>query len=177
MDLLVVGALGHKGIKNVKNLTKGMEYLVSNCKIPTLVMKSYIPLEKKLKKSNNWLICIKDDTDRSFKGFDICKNMINRKTDTIIGIHFSNDNFLKDNVNRCFEARCKENRIKNKIFVVRKLDESQSLGKNVLEYLIFGKEIIEYVVINNNVQKYTDISKSPTVELLKYGKHNIIFCK
>lgn len=91
VDLLVVGAVGHKGIKKSKILTKGLHYLVSICKIPTLAMKHYTPLESKESKGNNWLICIKDDNNRSFRSFDFCRKMINKKNDNIIGLHFSNE--------------------------------------------------------------------------------------
>lgn len=177
VDLLVVGAVGHKGIKKSKILTKNIHYLVKNCKIPTLAMKHYIPIEKKESRGTNWLICLKDDLDRSFRSFEFCQKMINKKFDIIIALHFSNDKFLPDKVKKAFETRCKVNGINKKIFNVRKFDENESLGKNILDYLIFGQELIEYVVVNHNIHKYKDLEKCPTVELLKYGKHNIIFCR
>jgi len=176
-DLLVVGGVGHKGIKKSKNLTKGLYFLVNNCKIPTLVMKSYTPFENKEKKGCNWLICIKDDDERSFRSFDFCRKMINKKCDTIIGLHFHNDRCLANKVKNRFETACKENGIKNKIFIVRESDKNQSLGKNILDYLVFGQEIIEYVVVNHNIHKYKEIEKCPTVDLIKFGTHNIIFCR
>lgn len=177
VDLLVVGAVGHKGIKKSKNLTKGLHYLVSNCKIPTLAMKHYTPLESKESKGNNWLICIKDDNNRSFRSFDFCKSMINKGNDTMIGLHFSSEKYLADKVKTSFEKRCKENGIKNTMFSVRTMDQNETLGKNILNYLIFGQEVIEYVVVNHNVHKYKELDKCPTVELIKYGQHNIIFCR
>lgn len=177
VDLLVVGAVGHKGIKKSKNLTKGLQYLVSNCKIPCLAMKHHTPLENKEIKGNNWLICIKDDNIRSFRSLEFCKKMINKQNDTIIGLHFSNEKFLADKVKSTFESRCKADGIKNKMFIVRKMDVTETLGKNILDYLIFGQELIEYVVVNHNIHKYKDLDKCPTVELIKYGQHNIIFCR
>jgi hypothetical protein len=103
--------------------------------------------------------------------------MINKQTDTMIGLHFSNEKFLPQKVKTSFESQCKTSGIKNTIFIVRKMDENQTLGKNILDYLIFGQEVIEYVVVNHNIQKYKDLEKCPTVELIKYGQHNIIFCR
>jgi len=57
-------------------------------------MKNYTPIENKKSKGNNWLICIKDDdNDRSFRSFEFSKRMINKQTDTIIGLLFSKDKF------------------------------------------------------------------------------------
>lgn len=55
--------------------------------------------------------------------------------------------------------------------------ESETLGKNILDYLIFGQELIENVVVNHNIHKYKDLDKCPAVDLIKYGQHNIIFCR
>lgn len=177
VDLLVVGAVGHKGVKKTKNLTKGLNYLVRSCTIPTLVMKKFTPLENKEKKGSKWLVCIKDDNDRSFRSMDFCRKMINKDTDTIIGLHFNSEKFLPDKVKKIFDNKCKESRIKNRMFVVKEMEKNLTLGKNILDYLIFGQEIIEYVVVNHNVKKYMELEKCPTIELIKYGTHNIIFCR
>lgn len=177
VDLLVVGALGHKGVKRSKSLTKGLSYLVSNCKIPTLVMKNYLPKQNKESKGSNWLVCIKDETDRSFRAFNFCCQMINRQTDTIIGLHFNSESYSANKVRKIFERNCSDKMIKKKLFIVKDMDKNMSLAKNILDYLIFGQENIEYVVVNHNIKKYKDIEKCPTVELVKYGNHNIIFCR
>lgn len=175
-DLLVVGAVGHKGLKKSKSLCKGLHYLIQNCKIPTLVMKHYKP-PSVLQKGSIWLVCIKDDNDRSFRSFEFTIRLIDKEKDSVIGIHFIGDKFSADNVKKNFYKRCKENKVINRSFIARENDKSQTLGKNILDYLIFGQETIEYVVVNHNIQKYMDLEKCPSVELIKYGSHNVIFCR
>ena len=42
-DLLVIGAVGHKSVKNSRNFRKDLSYIIQNYKIPTLVIKQFIP--------------------------------------------------------------------------------------------------------------------------------------
>lgn len=175
-DLLVVGAVGNKGVKKSKNLSKGLSYLIQNCKIPILVMRQSAPSGKS-NKGSNWLVCIKDDNDRSFRSFDFAVRLIDKEKDSVIGIHFSGEKFVMDNVRKVFESYCKENKVKNRVFIARENDKSKTLGKNILDYLIFGQEVIDYVVVNHNIQKYMDLQKCPSVELIKYGSHNVCFCR
>lgn len=175
-DLLVVGCAGHKGVKKTKKLSKGLIYLIQNCKIPTLVMK-IIDQRTKPNLGCNWLLCIKDDNDRSFRSFEFAMKLIDKEKDKVIGMHFISEKFLAENVCKIFEKKCKENKIKNRLFVKRENDKSQTLGKNILDYLIVCQDNIEYIVVNHNMQKYMDLERCPTVELVKYASNNIIFCR
>jgi len=176
-DLLVVGAVGSKGIKKSKTLSEGLNYLIQNCKIPTLVMKRLTPASE-AQKGCNWLVCIKDDNDRSFRSFDFAVRLIDKERDTVIGIHFNAERFFPDSVKTIFEKRCKDNKVKNRKFITRANDKSNTLGKNILDYLNFGQETIEYIVVNHNIQKYNmELENCPSVELIKYGSHNVIFCR
>ena len=177
VDLIVVGSVGHKGQKQTKSLTKGLDFLINNCKIPTLVMKKYTPRLNKQSKGFNWLVCIKDENERSFKSFEFCCKIINRENDTIIGLNFSKDNNLSNKVNNIFQRMTKEHRIKNKIFISKELDDNLSLGKNILNYLMFGQEYVEYVVVNHNITKYKNVELCPTVDLIRYCNNNVIFCR
>lgn len=174
-DLLVVGSSGHQGEKKLKTLTKGVEYLVKNCKIPTLVMNETEIESNKNEKGKNWLVAIKNESYRSFRSLEFCFNIIDKKKDTVIGLHLKNDKWPIIRIKKNFDRICAKNGLKNYEFVKQEIDNNKSLSKNLLDHLFFSQYDFDFVVLNNNIRGFKH--DCFVVEMLKNGKHNILYCR
>jgi hypothetical protein len=177
-DLLVVGSNGHQGEKKTKKLTKGVEYLVYNCKIPTLVMNIYETVIDETK-GKNWLFSIKNESYRSFRSLEFSFNLIDKKKDTVIGLHLKNDKWAVNRIKSNFDSICSRNGLKNYEFVKQDIDIGKSMATNLLDYLFFSQKNFDIVVLNNNIRNHNRliITENLVVEMLKYGKHNILYCR
>lgn len=174
-NLLVVGSKGTHGEKKTKTLTKGIEYLVKNCKIPTLVMNDY-ETEIDFSKGKNWLFAIKNESFRSFRSLEFCFSLINKKKDYVIGLHLKDDKWPVNRIKTTFDRICSKNGIKNYEFVKQEIDINKTMTKNLLDYLFFSQKNFDIVVLNNNIRN-NNIDNCLVVEMLKYGKHNILYCR
>jgi hypothetical protein len=177
-DLLVVGSKGEHGEKFSKKLTKGVEYLVNYCKIPTFVI-NFFETDIDHTKGKNWLFSIKNESNRSFRSLEFSFNIIDKKKDTVIGLHLKDDKWPVNRIKTNFDSICSRNGIRNYEFVKQDIDISKNMTKNLLDYLFFSQKNFDFIVLNNNIRIHGKINRTDNlvVEMLKYGKHNILYCR
>ncbi len=175
VDLLVLGCQGHKGVKDRKELSSGITYLIKNISVPSIVVKENSQRAKKEAKGFNWLVCIENHYTRSFKAFELATTLIDKEKDTITALHlnFYNDNFKE--MEDAFEKTCAKIGILRKKFVAKEKNPNISLGKDICDYVNFGEDYIDFVVIGHNISKYSDVNSSPTVDILRFAQANILF--
>ena len=145
-DMMILGTQGHKGIKSKKYISKGIMYLVKNINIPSMVIKENTQREKKEDKGFTWLVCLENHYTRSFKLFEFVTTLIDKKRDTIIGLHFwqlDNNRELEEN----FEKYCVKLGVKNKKFISLEKNPGLTIGKNICDIVNFGDDYIDFVSI------------------------------
>lgn len=175
-DLLVLGCQGHKGVKDRKDLSSGITYLIKNISIPSIVVKENSQRAKKEAKGFNWLVCIENHYTRSFKAFELATSLIDKEKDTITALHLHvyGDNYKE--TEDAFEKYCIKIGIAKRKFVAIEKNPKMSVGKNICDYVNFGEDYIDFVVIGHNISKYTtDVNASPTVDIIKFAQANILF--
>jgi len=175
-DLLILGCQGHKGVKDKKELSSGITYLIKYINIPSIVIKENSQRLKKEAQGFNWLVCIENHYTRSFKAFELACSLIDKEKDSIFALHLS---MLGDNYKEtedAFDKYCTKANINKRKFVAIEKNPNLSIGRNICDYVNFGDDFIDFVVIGHNVSKYsTNISSSPTVDVIKYAQANILF--
>ena len=174
-DLLVLGCQGHKGVKDKKELSGGIVYLIKHIHIPSIVVKEFCQRSKKEAKGFNWLVCLENHYTRSFKAFELSTTLIDKEKDTIIAMHlyFTGDNYKE--TEDAFEKYCLKVGILKRKFVAVEKNPKLTIGKNICDYVNFGDDFIDFVVIGHNITKYEDVNKSPTVDIIKFAQANILF--
>lgn len=174
-DLLVLGCQGHKGVKDKKELSQGITYLIKNINIPAIVVKEYSQRSKKEAKSFNWLVCIENHYTRSFKAFELATTLIDKERDYITALHLYSQFDNHKETEEAFEKICTKMGIAKRKFVALEKNSNLSIGKNICDYVNFGDDYIDFVVIGHNITKYQDINTSPTVDIIKFAQANILF--
>lgn len=175
-DLMVLGTQGHKGVKDRKELSSGIIYLIKNISIPSIVVKENSQRMKKEAKGFNWLVCIENHYTRSFKAFELATTLIDKEKDIIIALnlHIYSDNYKE--TEDAFEKYCSKVGITKRKFVAIEKNPKMSVGKNICDYVNFGEDYIDFVVIGHNISKYSmDVNSSPTVDIIKFAQANILF--
>ncbi len=177
VDLLVLGSTGHKGVKDKKEISSGISYLIEHITIPSILIKENSQRSKKESKGFNWVVCIENHYTRSFKAFELATTLINKETDSIIALHLTNN--LVENYKEtedAFEKYCTKVGITKRRFIPTEKKLSVSTGKNICDFVNFGDDYIDFVVIGHNYTKYVNNKgESPTVEIIKYAQANILF--
>jgi hypothetical protein len=173
-DMIIIGTQGHKGVKSKKEVSKGIMYIVKNIHIPSLVIKENSQREKKENKAFTWLICLENHYTRSYKTFEFVTTLIAREKDIIIGLNLwqiDHNRELED----IFEKFCSKMGIKNRRFLSIEKNPDLSIGKNICDIVNFGDDFIDFVSIGHNISKYSEPDTSPTIEIIKYARANILF--
>jgi nucleotide-binding universal stress UspA family protein len=175
-DLLVLGCQGHKGVKDRKELSSGITFLIKHINIPSIIVKENSQRAKKEVKGFNWLVCIENHYTRSYKAFELATTLIDKEKDyiTALHLHTSGDNYKE--TEDAFEKYCVKVGIAKRKFVAIEKNSKLSVGKNICEYVNLGDDYIDFVVIGHNISKYSmDMNASPTVDIIRFAQANILF--
>jgi len=175
-ELLVLGCQGHKGIKDKKELSSGVIYLIKSVSIPTIVVKENAQRAKKESKGFNWLVCIENQNSRSFKAFELATTLVDLDHDSIIALNFYRYGENYKEIEDAFEKHCNKFGIVKKKFLAIEKNPNKTIGKDICDFVNFGDDYIDFVVIGHNFAKYSDdVKESPTVDIIRYAQANILF--
>ena len=177
--MLVLGFQGHKD--NKENISRGVNYVIDNIKLPTIVVKENIT--RKSKDSGAFTFCtsIEQANTRSFKAFQFAVNYIDVTKDKVLGMHIKiyNDSFIKE-VKEYFEATCTEKGVKNFAFQPLENEKDVSVGEQICNFANYNeKESIDFLILGHNPIKYKTNAdaknSSPLNTAIKSAKTNILF--
>jgi hypothetical protein len=173
--ILAIGFLGHKVGKAKNDFTKGVIYLSSNVKLPTLVIKENSRRADKLNKAFTWLIAIEQKSSRSFKAFQFAMNYINKSVDNVIGYHIDIYD-SKEEIQEEFNNFCQSEGIQNYKFCIENKNKSLSIGNQISNFINFSDSLyVDFLVIGHNPHKYTNVEEIPLFEIFKSVQANVLF--
>lgn len=176
--VLVMGFHGHKENKQKNEMSKGTNYIMTNIKIPTIVVKENITRKDRESGAFTWMASIEQANSRSFKAFEFATNYVNLSKDKVIATHVQtyNEN-LSQEIEEYFGEFCKKIGINNNSYkLVQK--EGSDIGIQISNFVNYNDtEVIDFVILGHNPNKYKsgDTSASPVEIVIKSAKANILF--
>jgi hypothetical protein len=174
-DYLVCGYFGIKGPKSDnKELTKGIDYLLSYSKVPTILVKEATIRDIKKQKGYNWLFVF----DRAYVDcFNILKffiKLVDKKLDKISALTLLPPYINYDDIKNKFFAVMEEEKITNYDY---SLEEYKKVASAVVnEKINFGEDLFNFLVIYNKPERHkVEGEKSDIVTIVTKAKCNICF--
>jgi hypothetical protein len=172
-SILVLGFKGHKATAD-NDLTKGVNFVINNIKLPTIVVKEN--LQRSKKGSFNWLCSIEQANSRSFKAMEFSLNYIDKSKDQVIGLHITlYGESHAEEIKTYFENTCQENGVINYNFITIDKENSVSIGKAIANYANFSEIPIDFLVLGHNPNKYEQKDVSPAFDVINSAQCNILF--
>ena len=176
--VLVLGFHGYKKNKQPNEVSKGISFIMSNIKLPTIIVKENSSRKNKNSSSFTWLTSIEQANTRSFKAFQFAVHYINPQVDKVVGCHIKLYNSSVDSeVKDLFESFCQSQSVANYDFKYLENDRS-NVGNQISNFVNFNEtDSIDFVVLGHNPNKYSggDNGSSPLTEVIKSAKANILF--
>lgn len=174
--LLVTGYQGHKTGKNKNEFTKGITYLISNVKIPTLVVKENSKRSEKKNGEFTWVVALEETSGRSFKAFEFASNYMNKAVDKIYGMHIKNLKTDPNELKEAFVEFCKAQGIVNYEFILFDEERNTPIGKRISTIINYEEKFYtDFLVLGHNPNKYSNINDLPIVEVFRSVDANILF--
>jgi len=176
---IVMGFQGHKANVEKKELSKGIQYMIQNIRIPVLIVKELTLRKESDTKGLNWLICCNPSRNsRTYlNSLKVALTQIDKQHDMVIGMTITKyQTAEKMLVQEDFENICKESGIKNCSFRYVLDDKSFSIGQQVANYVNFGEERIDFVGLGYPIGKYENVDDAPAINIIKIAITNVLFC-
>lgn len=171
-SVLVMGSHGHKENKQKNEVSKGINFIINNIKIPTIIVKESTKRKDKDNGAFTWLVSIDKAESRSFKAFEFSTNYLDHSKDRVIGLHFKTGDYVESSIQEYFEKLCKEKGILNYSFDFADYEKNVSLGKQIANYVNFNnKNYIDFLVVGHNPNK----KESPAYEIIQNAQTNVLF--
>jgi nucleotide-binding universal stress UspA family protein len=179
--VLVIGFHGHKLNKQKSDLSKGINYIIKNIKIPVIIVKENSTRKSRDSGEFTWMASIEQANSRSFKAFQFALNYINLEKDRVVGAHikFYNDS-LANEVKEIFEKTCQDTKVANYSFEIVDKDKNLDIGVELSNMVNYNdKENVDFFVLGHNPTKYqydnNECCSSPLTTIIKSAKSNILF--
>ena len=171
---LVIGFHGHNMNKDQKEISKGISFIISNVKLPTIVVKENITRREK-NSGFTWLASIEEANSRSFKAFEYFSNFINFSCDKVIGSHInSHGKQWAEEVQQYFEQACQSIGIPNYSFSITPSNQNTDIGSTICNLVNYNEnEVIDFLIVGHNPSKSSD--KSPLHIVIKTAQCNVLF--
>ena len=173
--VLVLGFHGHNMNKDKKEISKGISFIISNIKLPTIVVKESIKRSNKNNGHFTWAASIEEANSRSFKAFEFFTNYIDTQRDHLIGSHITNLGEEKaQEVKLYFEQTCQIKAITNYSFNLIEYSSKISIGNTIINYINFNEnETIDFLIVGHNPKKNSE--NSPLHIVIKSAQCNVLF--
>jgi hypothetical protein len=171
---------GYHGIKGPKSdnleLSKGIDYLLGNSKIPVILIKN--PDLRKDKKSGGyrWIAVFDSGIPSSIKALYAYSNMIDPEKDEIVGLTIvtSTSSSKEEEIKTLFNAEMKSRNIKN--FSYESVITSSKLSVYITEKVNFDNQITDFLIFYNSRELFKlDVSKQDAGHIVKNSSCNICF--
>lgn len=174
-DYLVVGLFGIKGPKaDKKELSKGVNYLLGNTKMPVILVQENLEKKYKENKRFNWLFVF----DRQYS---YCQKIMNTffplvgENDLVSGLTLLPHFIHFDDVEKDFMTETETRGFKN-ITYEKVQYELNSYAKELTDKVNFGSTNYDFVVFYSNNDKYrVQGEKSDSYYLVSKCKANLCF--
>lgn len=177
-NFLVVGYFGIKGAKGEnKELSRGVDYLLGNSEVPTILVKEETRRFKQKNKGFNWAFVM--DNENSYHRTKILTaflKLIDPENDTVYGfgtfeISVPNYNHIKKE----FSEFCDKHGIKNSVYE-NLIYSKGNISSPVIEKVNNGNVIFNFVVFSNSSSKHKiNPSENDYLELIRRCSANICF--
>ncbi len=155
---LISGYYGIKGPKgDNKELTKGVDYLLSFSKIPTVIIKENILRKNKPNGQIKWLFVFDRAYMNCYSIFNRFLPLINREKDYVFGFTMLPDWINFDDIKKNFQLDMEICKIKN--FDYEYVEYKKNPSELVKEKVNFGEILYDYIVFYNNPEKHRNEGK------------------
>ena len=166
----------------IKNIYYGLNFLLTENNIPTLIMKDELTRNDKEKgvnenKGYTWLILFDGTNLKSYNVLEYFWPLIDKKKDFIYSLTIINNNFYSDRVKNIFIEKMKKFNLKENInyFYRFEIVENKQYYKFLKEFINFNEDYyFDFILFYNNPLKYK-IKKNYSYELIMDMKANIGF--
>jgi hypothetical protein len=174
-SVLVLGFHGHNLSKDKKEISKGISFIISNIKLPTIVVKENVKRKNINTGAFTWATCIEESNSRSFKAFEYFSNYMNIAKDKIIGSHIdSHGPGTAQEVKDLFNQACQNKGIQNYAFDITTYSQKVDIGTTITNFVNFNeKEQIDFLIVGHNPSKNSE--KSPLNIVIKSAQCNVLF--
>ena len=175
-NFLVAGYFGFKGPKGEnKELSKGISYLLSNSRIPTIIIKEEVSREKTEKKAFNWLIVLEKNYYGRIKVLESVLPLIDFENDSILGFGLY-ENFVPsiDPIEKEFTHFCEKINLK-------KVNYEACFYKNYISDIVSDKVnhgMIDFhftCFMNNMLKHQSNPNDNDYSELVRKCSTNLCF--
>ena len=164
------------------NIYYGLDFLLTENKIPTLIMKDELMRSDKEKgvnnsKGYNWLILLDGTNLKSFYVFEYFWPFIDRKKDFIYVLTTINNSFYSDRVKSIFIKKMNEFNLRENINYFYRLEfiEDKYNFKFLKEFINFNEDYyFDFILFYNNPLRYK-IKRNNSYQLIMEIKANIGF--
>ena len=165
-----------------KNISYGLDFLLSESKIPILIMKDELMRNDKERGANNnkgytWLIILDGTNIKSYFVLEYFWPFIDRKKDFIYALTIINSSYYSDKINNNFIKKMTKFNLKENINYFYRLEyiEDKKYFKFLKEFINFNEDYyFDYILFYNNPLKYK-IKKNYSYQLITEIKANIGF--
>ena len=166
----------------IQNIYYGLNFLLTENTLPTLIMKDELTREDKEKGVNNnkgytWLILLDGTNRKSYNVFEYFWPLIDRKKDFIYVLTIINNGFYSDTVKNDFIKKMKYYNLKENINYYYRLEiiENKKYYKFLKEFINFNEDYyFDFILFYNNPLKYK-IKKNRSYDIIMEIKANIGF--
>lgn len=160
-SFLLTGFAGLKGPKgDNKELNKGLEYLLRNCKMPMIILKESIvnKPENSNMTGNNWLFVFDKINGKCYNIVNKFFGLIDPEKDTVYGLSLMHHKDSLDDLENIFNNDMKQKKVKRFFYENQKYESDSYVI--VTNKVNFGIIRYDFVVIYNNYGN-RDFSVSP----------------
>lgn len=171
---LVVGFQGSRE-RPKTDLTKNIQFILKTIRLPTFIMKEYIPRSEKKSKNFVWLACVESNNSRGWASFNRVLELF-KPEDQIICLHIKDNTRYEKALEEDFLRICKEKSLDNIKFVeVEK--EGKTVSERILDYVNYVEDTPDFVILGHNVNPLNNTQhlETPAAEILRKAQTNIFF--
>ena len=166
----------------IKNIYYGLNFLLTENEIPTLIMKDELTRNDKEEgvnknKGYTWLILFDGTNLKSYNVLEYFWPFIDRKKDFIYVLTIINNSFYSDRIKAIFIDKMNKFNMKENINYFYRLEiiENKKYFKYIKEFINFNEDYyFDFVLFYNNPLKYK-IKKNYSYEIIMEMKANIGF--
>ena len=166
----------------IKNIFFGLNFLLTDNEIPTLIMKDQLTRNDKEEgvnkaKGYTWLILFDGTNLKSYNVLEYFWPFIDRKKDFIYVLTIINNGFYSDRIKNLFIDKMNKYNMKENINYFYRLEiiENKKYFKYIKEFINFNEDYyFDFVLFYNNPLKYK-IKRNYSYEIIMEMKANIGF--
>jgi hypothetical protein len=152
-NYLISGYYGIKGQKaENKELSKGVDYLLSYSRVPTIVFKDITLRADTKTKGYNWLVIFDKQFNNTIRCFKAFLPLINPEKDFVFGLTLVPNPNMNDDIKEEFLKEVEGNGISNYKYECNSYIRAPSVI--ITEKINYGEVLYDFVVFYNNREKY-----------------------